>query len=86
MKQNKLSELSDEKLLKKRDLLKGITIGFSIVVILILFFFIYIFLTKGFDNIPVASIVPVIALPTTFLPLLIILKQLNKEIKSRNLK
>lgn len=86
MKQNKLSELSDEKLLKKRDLLKGVTIGFGMIVILILVFFIYIFFTKGFDNIPVASLVPTIALPVTFLPLLIILGELNKEVKSQNLK
>ncbi len=86
MRSNSLSELSDEKLLKRRDLLKGATIGLGTIAILVLSAFIYIFLKKGFDNIPIATLIPVMALPATFCPLLVVLNLLNKEIKSRNQK
>lgn len=85
MKHNKLSELSDEKLLKKRNLFKGITIGFGIVIVLIIVWLIYIFLTKGFNDIPLTSLIPIIALSTIFSTLFISLGQCNRELKSRNL-
>ncbi|ALR30669.1 hypothetical protein ATE47_09080 [Chryseobacterium sp. IHB B 17019] len=78
-------ELNDEKLLKKRDLLKGASIGLGIVYILAIAILIYLFVTRGTQNIPLAIFIPVFAMIAVFIPLLINLGLLNKEIKSRNL-
>jgi hypothetical protein len=78
-------ELNDEKLLKKRDLLKGASIGLGIVYILAIAILIYLFITRGSQNVPLAILIPVFAMIAVFIPLLINLSLLNKEIKSRNL-
>ncbi|MES2863583.1 MAG: hypothetical protein V4666_05655 [Bacteroidota bacterium] len=85
MKKNIFAELTDEKLLKKRDLLKGISIGFGIIFILVISILIYILAAKDFKNINIATLIPVFVMPITFTPLLINLGLINKEIKSRNL-
>jgi hypothetical protein len=38
MKKNTLAEISNEELLKKRDLMKGVTFGFSIIYLFVLAF------------------------------------------------
>lgn len=43
-------------------------------------------LTDGFNNIPIASMIPVFLLPMSFSTILIVLGQLSKEVKARNLK
>ena len=78
-------DLSDEKLLKKRDLLKGASIGLGIVYVLAIAILIYLFTTKETKNIPLAVLIPTFTLITVFIPLLVSLSLLNKEIKSRNL-
>jgi len=86
MSQNKLSELSVEKLIKRRDLLKGASIGLGIVYILAVTLIVYFIAAKGFKEIPFAALIPVFALPVTFTPLIANISLLNKEIKSRNTK
>lgn len=86
MDQNKLSELSLEKLLKKRDLLKGISIGLGIVFVLGIALIIYFVTNDDFKRVPFAAFIPIFALPATSAPLLANLSSLNKEIKSRNRK
>ncbi len=83
---NKLSELSDEKLLKRRDLFKGILIGMYVVCVFLIILLVYIFYNKGFDAISIASFVPVFMLPVITMPLYLQVSLLNKEIKARNLK
>lgn len=85
MKKNIYEELTNEELLKKKDLFKGIAIGFGIILILVIATVVYLFATKGFKNASIAIIIPVLTLPITFVPLLINLSLLNKEIKTRNL-
>jgi len=86
MSQSKLSELSVEKLIKRRDLLKGASIGLGIVYILAVTLIIYFITANGFKEIPFAALIPVFALPVTFTPLIANISLLNKEIKSRNTK
>lgn len=86
MKENRLAELSDEVLLKRRDLIKGIAIGSGVLLIILLAIFICLAVTKGLNDIPLASLIPVLLLPVSFSPILIVLGQLNKEMKGRNLK
>lgn len=83
---NGLSELSDEKLIKRRDLLKGVLIGMYIVCVFLMALLLYIFFNKGFSAISLATFIPVFLLPIITLPLLFQVNTLNKEIKSRNLK
>ena len=83
---NELSKLSDEKLLKRRDLLKGVLIGMYIVCLLLMVFLLYIFFNKGFSALSIATFIPVFMLPVITLPLLFQVNTLNKEIKARNLK
>lgn len=83
---NELSELSDEKLIKRRDMLKGVLIGMYAVCILLIVLLLYIFFNKGFSSISIATSIPVFMLPVITLPLLFQVNTLNKEVKSRNLK
>ncbi|WP_428233006.1 hypothetical protein [Flavobacterium sp.] len=85
MKKNIYEELTNEKLIKKRDLFKGVSIGFGVIFALAIVIIIYLFTVKGFKNVSIATLIPVFTLPITFVPLLINLNLLNKEIKSRNL-
>jgi hypothetical protein len=85
MKKNVYEELTNEELMKKRDLLKSVSIGFGIIFILAISILIYLFAEKGLKNVSIATLGPLFTLPITFVPLLINLSLLNKEIKSRNL-
>lgn len=85
MKKNTLTELSNEELLKKRDLMKGIAIGFSIIYLFVLAFLLYLLLTRGFKNISLVVFVPIFLSPTILMPLLLYFGMLKKEIKSRQL-
>ncbi|CAH0336504.1 hypothetical protein FVB9288_02208 [Flavobacterium sp. CECT 9288] len=85
MKKNTLVELSNEALLKKRDFMKGVTIGFSIIYFFLLSFIIYLVVVRGFKNISGVVFLPIFVFPTTFMPLLIYFGLIKKEIKSRQL-
>lgn len=84
MKKN-LAELSNEELLKKRDLMKGVAIGFSIIYLFVLALILYLLLTRGFKNISFVVFVPIFLSPTILMPLLLYFGMLKKEIKSRQL-
>lgn len=83
---NKLSELSDEKLIKRRDLLKGVLIGMYTICIVLIVLLLYIFIYKESSKIRLSTFVPVFMLPVITLPLLFQVNTLNKEVKARNLK
>jgi hypothetical protein len=85
MKKNTLAEISNEELLKKRDLFKGVLIGFAIIYLLMLSFILYLVLTRGFKNILLVVLTPIFFLPATVMPLLIYFSMLKKEMKSRQL-
>lgn len=85
-KKNELSDWSDKKLIKQRDLLKGVLIGMYVVCFLSIVALLYIFFNKGFSSISIATFIPVFMLPVITLPLLLQVNTLNKEVKSRNLK
>ncbi|MGO4905833.1 hypothetical protein [Flavobacterium sp. W20_MBD1_R3] len=85
MKKNTLTELSNEELLKKRDLMKGVAIGFSIIYLFVLALLLYLLLTRGFKNISLVVFVPIFLSPTILMPLLLYFGMLKKEIKSRQL-
>ena len=84
-KQNMYSELTNEALLKKRALMKGVSIGFSIIYIFAIAILMYVYATAGFKNASIAVFIPFLIMPVTLLPLVINFVMLNKEIKSRNL-
>lgn len=86
MQKNKLSELSIEDLVKKRNLLKGVSIGMGLVYMAAIAIVIYLFTSKGFKNVSYAALIPVFAFPVTFMPVLSNMSILDKEIKSRNSK
>lgn len=75
--------MSMEELVKKRDLLRGISIGVGIVYMAIITFVIYLFAINGFKIVSFAALIPVFALPGTFTPILANISLLNKEIQSR---
>lgn len=86
MKNNNLSDLSNEKLIKRRDLFKGFLIGIGIVWLLMIAFVIYIYTTKDTSNFSFVVFLPIFILPVTLMPLFINVGMLNKEVKARNLK
>ncbi|MFY0481354.1 hypothetical protein ACI6PS_02010 [Flavobacterium sp. PLA-1-15] len=85
MKNNNLSEYSNEKLLKRRGLFKGFLIGSAIVWLFMMAFAIYYLTIKPIDKSFVVFL-PIFILPITLTPIYIHVGLLNKEIKSRNLK
>ena len=85
-KKNELSDWSDKKLIKRKDMLKGVLIGMYAVCILLIVLLLYIFFNKGFSSISIATFIPVFMLHVITLPLLFQVNTLNKEAKSRNLK
>lgn len=85
-KKSELAELSDEKLLKRRDLLKGILIGMYFICFILIALLAYIFFYKEFAKVSLFTFIPVLLLPVITLPLLFQVNTLNKEVKARNLK
>ncbi|MXN89795.1 hypothetical protein GR160_01010 [Flavobacterium sp. Sd200] len=79
MKNNSFTELSTEKLIKKRDLLKGIVIGIAIVWIAMFGLALYFYINKS----SAILFISVAALPVTLLPVYNYITALNKEIKHR---
>ncbi|MDR6969340.1 hypothetical protein J2X31_003370 [Flavobacterium arsenatis] len=85
MKNNNLSELSNEKLIKRRDLFKGFLIGIGIVWLFMIAVMVYLFATKDMSKVSFAVFIPIFVLPVTLTPLFINVGMLNKEVKSRKL-
>lgn len=76
---NSLAELSTEKLIKRRNLLKGVLTGFGIMWILILGLAVYFYVAKSTAKL----FIPLTMLPLTLLPLFLQLKPLDTELKNR---
>lgn len=85
MKKNAYESLTNEQLLEKKNLFKGVLIGFGIVVVLAIVILLYLLSTNVFDKKSFATLLPIFILPVTFAPLLVSFSLLNKEIKNRNL-
>lgn len=85
MEKNIYEKLTNEELIKKRNTLKGVSIGFGIVFLLGIIAFIALLIMKGPKGFPFAAFIPFIVMPVTITPLLINLNLVNKEIKARNL-
>ena len=83
---NDLSELSDEKLIKRRDMLKGVLIGMYSICIVLIALLLWIFFYKEYSQVSIATFIPAFMLPIITLPIILQVNTLNKEIKARNLK
>ena len=81
MEKKPYQNLNDEDLIKKRNLIKGATIGLGIVDIAVFVILIYLFLKVGSEERNFATLIPLFILPITFIPLLINLNLINKEVK-----
>jgi len=79
-KNNKLSELPIEEIIRQKNLLKGVLIGFSIVLVIAYSILIYLMVTN--KNYILFTIIPLGFI--TLLPAVIRLSQINAEIKLRN--
>ncbi|WP_144214270.1 hypothetical protein [Flavobacterium anhuiense] len=86
MQTTQIKNLTNEQLLKRRNLLKGTAIGFLTIAALSAGILIYLYAVKGFENFNIATLIPVFALPVTLMPVLSSLSMLGKEIKARGLK
>ncbi len=84
-KKNVYENMTDENLLKKKKLFTGIFIGFGIIALFAFAIIIYLLKEKNFKNNNIASFIPLLILPITFVPLLVSFSLLNKEVKARNL-
>ena len=85
MKSNDLSGLSNEKLIKRRDLFKGFLIGIGIVWLIMIAVMIYLFATKDMSKVSFTTFIPIFVLPVTLMPLFLNVELLDKEVKSRKL-
>lgn len=81
MSKNPFADLSTEKLIKRRDLLKGVLIAFAIMWLLLIAVATYFYITKS----TLKMFIPMAILPMTLLPSFIQLTLLNKELKVREL-
>lgn len=84
-KKNVYENMTAENLLKKKKLFTGVFIGFGIIAVFAFAIIIYLLKEKGFKNNNIASFIPLLILPITFVPLLVNFSLLNKEVKARNL-
>ena len=85
MKNNSYENLTNEELLKKKDLMKGVTIGFSILFLLAIAILGYLLGAKEFKNTSIAIFIPLMILPFTYMPLIINYNLIKKEIQLRGL-
>lgn len=85
MKNNTISQLSNEKLVKRRDLFKGFLIGIGLVWVFMIAFVLYIYATQDTSKFSFVVFLPIFILPVTLAPLFINVGLLNKEVKSRKL-
>lgn len=76
---NNLSEQSLESLVKQRNLLKGVAIGFGVVLLLAFSIILYVVIEK--KNFALIAVLP--ASMITLIPILLRFRQINTEIKSR---
>ncbi|HEY5826337.1 MAG TPA: hypothetical protein VIT44_18335 [Cyclobacteriaceae bacterium] len=74
----KLSELDLNELTRRRNTLKSSFIAFVILGVLVVLVLIFL-------KAPLVSFIPAMVLPITWLPLFTSLKEIDAEIKSRNL-
>ena len=82
---NDLSELSDENLIKNRNMLKGTLIGMYTICVLVTVLLLYICFSKGFNTVSFVSFITVLMLPfiTLYLRFEVnTIKKLNPGIKS----
>lgn len=80
MSQTKLSELSTEQLLKRKQVLKGAFIALAIVWLFALGIVLYLYINKSIGK----AFLPIAVLPLTMLPVFAQISALNAELKSRN--
>jgi len=80
MKKSYISELSTDKLIKRRELFKGVVLGFIIIWLLVFGIGVYLYLNKS-DGKLFFMLFP---LSGTLLPLYVYLNSLKAEIKSRS--
>lgn len=85
MKKNNNAALTNEALIKKIQLLKGVLIVFGILYAIIIVVLLFLFFNKNFGQLSVAIFVPLFVLPATLSPILISYNMLKKEYKLRNL-
>lgn len=85
MKKNIYEDLTNDELIKKRNLMKGVSIGFGIIFIFAIAVLIYILFLKGLKNVSIATLIPIFIMPIAFSPLLTNYSLLNQELKSRTL-
>jgi hypothetical protein len=85
MKKNSFAKLTNEALLKRLNLFKGILTAIGILYVLIIIVLLYLFFNKNFGQISVAVFVPILVLPAVLSPILISYNLLKKERLIRNL-
>lgn len=85
MKNVNLTDLSDARLLMSLQLLKGFSIALGITSTAMIYLWLYIYFTKGYDNISMVIFLPAIGLPMSFSFISLILQQFKKEAAARKL-
>lgn len=84
-KKNLFSNFTDEKLIKTRGRLKGLLIVVLTAIVIAFVVLAYLLILHESGKTSVAVIAPLLASPATLLPIILILKSLDDEIKERNL-
>jgi hypothetical protein len=77
-----LSAVSTEELITRKKKLKGMLIGFMAIAGILILIYGYIYLFKS-NPLSVATFIPLVVLPITWLPMITSLRALNAEINSR---
>lgn len=85
MKKNSFSKLTDEAVLQKYNLMKGVLIAFSILYAIIILVLLYLFFNKNFGQTTLVMFVPILVFPAVLAPLVINYNLLKKEKIARNL-
>ena len=82
MKKNALKEMNDSDLLKRKNTIKGVLIGFGILFIMAIGTMMSLYANKPFNPV---LLLPCFVIPLTQLPVFVIYSSIKTEIKSRNI-
>lgn len=85
MQPSKYQGVTDQDLIKNRNLMKGVLIGFGIIYLVALVLLGYYLNKNGLKKVSLVALIPLFGMPITLLPLFINFVSLQKECKARNI-
>ncbi|QES88787.1 hypothetical protein E0W69_009025 [Rhizosphaericola mali] len=82
MRSTRSSDLSNEQIAKRRNILKGVVVGFCTMAVVAIDNIVHLSAIRVLENVSIATLIPILALPTTLILALSSMVTTNKKIKA----